>query len=294
MKRQSAVALMIVGALMWSIGGVVSRFLQSAEGFEITFWRSVFAALTVLVWFALHRAERPWRVLTGGGRSVWLSGLMWAVAFTCFMMAMSMTSVANVLVTQSLTPVFTALLAWGVLRKRVGARTWIAIGVAGAGVTLMYALDVSQLSGRHIAGVGVALGIPVAAAVNWIVVQRSGRQLDLSSAVLVGAALSALAMLPLAWPLGVSAHDLALLALLGVVQLGIPCIVVMYAARQLAAPEVALLALLEVVFGILLAWAFAGERPGLATLLGGSAVLAALVFNELSKPDATASEPVVS
>lgn len=285
---------MIVAALMWSIGGVVSRHLQSAQGLEITFWRSAFAALTVFGWFVARRQTGPLAAVATGGAAVWISGLMWAVMFTCFMVALSMTRVANVLVMQSLAPIFTALLAWAVLRKPVGGRTWIAILVAAVGVILMFVFDISGLDGRHLGGVAVALGIPAAAAVNWVVLQRAGAHLDLTGAVLIGGALSAVWALPWAWPLATSAHDIALLALLGVVQLGIPCILVMRVARQLAAYEVALLALLEVVFGILLAWWFGGEQPGLATALGGSAVLAALVFNELSKPAARASETVIA
>ncbi len=289
---------MVFAALLWSMGGVVSRFLESTEGLEITFWRSTFAALTVFAWFVLRRpgadAPKPFAVLTQGGKAVWVSSVMWAVMFTCFMVALSLTRVANVLIMQSLAPVFTALLAWGVLRKRVAVRTWLAIGVAAAGIVTMYAFDVSGLAGRHIAGVFVALVIPVAAAVNWVVLQHSGQHVDISVSVLVGGVLSAVVCLPFAWPLQMSARDLTLLAFLGVVQLGIPCVLVMHVARRLAAPEMALLALLEVVFGILLAWAFGGERPGLATLIGGSAVLAALVFNEMSKPAAAATESVVA
>lgn len=294
MNHSKAVALMIAAALMWSIGGVVSRQLQSAEGLEITFWRSTFAALTVLVWFAARHRTQPFAALAAAGRTVWISGVMWAVMFTCFMVALSLTRVANVLITQSLAPVFTALLAWVVLRKPVSGRTWAAIAVAAAGIFSMYIFDVSGLEGRHVTGVLVALGIPAAGAVNWVILQRAGRHLDLTSAVLIGGVLSALATLPWAWPLATSTHDVAWLALLGVVQLGVPCILVMQAARQLAAPEVALLALLEVVFGILLAWWFGGERPGPATLLGGGAVMAALVFNELSKPAVPASESVIA
>ncbi len=105
--------------------------------------------------------------------------------------------------------------------------------------------------------------------------------MDLVPAVLVGAALSSLATFPLAWPFQATGHDLALLALLGLVQLAIPCVLVVYCARVLKAPEVALLGLLEVIFGILLAWAGAGERPAPAVLMGGALVIGALVFNEL-------------
>jgi drug/metabolite transporter (DMT)-like permease len=54
------------------------------------------------------------------------------------------------------------------------------------------------------------------------------------------------------------------------------------AARHLSAPEIALLALLEVLLGPLWTWLGAGEVPAAATLSGGGIVLAALVFNELA------------
>ncbi len=298
MKHRTAIFWMVAAALMWSLGGVVSRHLESSEGLEITFWRSTFAALTVLTWFVLRGASvgqgGPLAVLAQGGKAVWISGAMWAVMFTCFMLALTLTKVANVLIVQSLAPVCTALLAWFVLRKRVEARTWVAIALAALGIVTMYAVDVSGLGGRHVAGVLIALFVPFASAVNWVVLQRAGKNVDMSVSVLVGGTISALVCLPFALPLQLSVHDLSLLAFLGVVQLGIPCVLVMYVARHVSAPEAALLGLLEVVFGILLTWAFGAERPGMATLIGGSAVLAALVFNELSKPSAKAAESLVA
>jgi drug/metabolite transporter (DMT)-like permease len=284
MTHTQAILLMIVGAAMWSIGGVVSRFFESADGFEVTFWRSLFAALTVAAWLALRRGRRAFVEVARAEGIVWLSGAMWAVMFTCFMLALSLTQVANVLITQSLAPVVTALLAWAVLGQRVGVRTWAAITVAALGICAMYVFDVSALDGRHALGVLVALGIPLAAGINWVLVQRAGRGPDLSMAVLIGGVISMVCTLPLAWPLDANAHDLMLLAVLGVFQLGIPCVLVMHVARYLTATETSLLALLEVVFGILLTWVFGGERPGWATLLGGCAVLGALVYHELAVP----------
>jgi len=282
MTHTQALLLMIVGTAMWSIGGVVSRFFESAEGFEVTFWRSVFAALTVAVWLAARRGRQAFAEIARAPGIVWLSGAMWAVMFTCFMLALSLTQVANVLITQSLAPVVTALLAGVILGQRVRARTWFAISVASLGICAMYIFDVSGLDARHALGVLVALGIPLAAGLNWVLVQRAGRGPDLSMAVLIGSIISALCTLPLAWPLGVSAHDLLLLAVLGVFQLGIPCVLVMHAARGLNATETSLLALLEIVFGIAWTWTFGGERPGVATVVGGSAVLGALVYHELA------------
>jgi drug/metabolite transporter (DMT)-like permease len=85
----------------------------------------------------------------------------------------------------------------------------------------------------------------------------------------------------LAWPLRASGHDLGLLALLGFVQLAIPCLLAVWLTRVLPGPEIALLALLEVIFGVAWAWLGAGEVPSQAALTGGTLVLAALIGNEL-------------
>jgi len=65
------------------------------------------------------------------------------------------------------------------------------------------------------------------------------------------------------------------------VQLAIPCALSVVCARVLKAPEIALLALLEIIFGILLAWVGADEVPTRAVLMGGALVIGALVVNEL-------------
>jgi drug/metabolite transporter (DMT)-like permease len=212
---------------------------------------------------------------------LWVSGLCWSVMFTAFMVALTLTSVANVLVTMSVGPFLTALMARLVIGHKIPLRTWLAILVAGAGIAYMYA---AQVSGGQIAGTLVALCVPMAGAINWTVVQRSqarGLNVDLVPSVLVGAVISTLATLPLAMPFQASAHDIGLLALLGLVQLAIPCALSVVCARVLKAPEIALLALLEVIFGILLAWLGADEVPSATVLAGGSLVIGALVANEL-------------
>ncbi|HXA47865.1 MAG TPA: EamA family transporter, partial [Burkholderiaceae bacterium] len=91
----------------------------------------------------------------------------------------------------------------------------------------------------------------------------------------------------------VSWHDLALLAILGILQLGFPCMLMVKASKNLSAPEISLLGLLEVLLGPIWAWLGAGEVPAQATLIGGAIVLAALVMNELAalrEPTASTNE----
>jgi drug/metabolite transporter (DMT)-like permease len=86
--------------------------------------------------------------------------------------------------------------------------------------------------------------------------------------------------LPLALPFAASASDLGWMALLGTVQLAIPCLLAVTVSKVLSAPEVSLLALLEVVFGVAWAWLGAGEAPSGAVIGGGALVLGAMALNE--------------
>jgi len=159
----------------------------------------------------------------------------------------------------------------------------VAIAAATAGILWM-AMQAAPASagGRPLAGMLIAFAVPIASAINLVTLQKTRARVDLVPAVFLGGVISAALMLPLALPFQAAPRDLLLLAVLGFFQLGLPCMLMVVAARQLAAPEVALLGLLEVVLGPLWAWLGAGEVPAAATLAGGALVLGALVLNELA------------
>lgn len=285
-----AVLLMVLVTLLWSIAGVVTRHLDSAQSFEVTFWRSFFNGLALTVILSVLRGASVWRSIIRSPRAVWISGVCWSVMFTAFMIALTLTSVANVLVIMALGPLVTALFARAFLGHRLPRRTWGAIVVAGAGIAWMYARQVG--AGVSLIGSLVALAIPLAGAINFTTLQHTAQRrsttrtaqaepTDMLPTVFIGAVISALVTLPLAYPLQASPHDLGLLALLGTVQLAIPCLLLVRLSRLLSAPEIALLGLLEVVFGVTWTWLWAGEQPSFATLTGGALVLGALVVNEL-------------
>ena len=280
LSHGQAVGLMVANAAMWSIAGVVTRQLESAQSFEITFWRSLFTALSLLVLLPLTQGRAVFRDMRQGGASLWLSGVCWSVMFTAFMLALTMTTVANVLITMAMGPFFTALVARVVLGQRIDVRTALAIVMAALGIAWMFGAEVAT---QGWLGFVVALCVPLAAAVNWTVVQRAavrGLAVDLAPGVLIGAAISCLVTLPMSMPFQAVASDVAWLALLGLVQLAIPCLLSVACAKVLKAPEVSLLALLEVVFGIFLAWWGAGEEPSSSVFSGGLLVLGALLAHQ--------------
>jgi drug/metabolite transporter (DMT)-like permease len=275
-----ALALMVVAPVLWSLAGVLTRQIQSAGAFEMAFLRSSFAALFVFGALLWLQGRRPWHTLREAGVAGLISGAMWAVMFTLFIVALTLTTTANVLVMSSLGPLFTALLAYFFLKEPIPARSWLAIVAASIGMAAMFGAGFEAGEPRHLAGMALALTIPIAGAVNLVVLRRSAAHLDLMPAVMLGALLSAAVTLPFALPLQASARDVLVLASLGIFQLGVPCMLLVLVSRTLTAPEIALLALLEVVLGPLWAWLGAGEVPAGTTLIGGAIVIAALAGNE--------------
>ena len=283
LKHGHAVALMVLATALWSIAGVVTRNLDQVRGFEVTFWRSAFTALSLVVIMSFWQGLGFWKSLPWRSTYFWLSGLCWACMFTAFMMALTLTAVANVLITLACGPLFTALGAWLFVSHRLPLRTWLAIAFAGLGIALIFNSQLQLGDPNFILGISIALIVPLAGATQWTLIQKSqasGLTLDLVPSVFVGALLSSLITLPLALPLQANAHDVGLLALLGVFQLAIPCTLSVICARVLKAPEVSLLSLLEVIFGIALAWVWGNEEQHFSVLMGGSMVLAALFANE--------------
>ena len=279
MTRGAAVALMVAAPILWSSAGVVTRHIQRAEPFEQVFWRSLFAFLFVSA-FLLFRHKSPVEALRAAGLPGLFSGALWAVMFTAFVIALSLTTTANALVMMSISPLLTVVGARIVLSDPIPLRTWLAALAAMAGIAFMFSTSVDN--SHHVGGMLIALLIPVASALNVVALRKNAAKMDLIPAVMLGGALSCLMALPLALPISASGRDLLLLAFLGVFQLALPCMLLVVATRTLLAPEIALLGLLEVVLGPIWAWLGAGENPARATLLGGAIVLAALAGNEVA------------
>lgn len=276
MTRAGGLTLMFIAPVLWSTAGVVTRHIERATPFELVFWRSFFAfAFVALALLVMRRNP-----LKMGWPGV-VSSALWAVMFTAFMIALTLTSTANTLVVMSVSPLLTALLARVFLSDPVPVGTWLAVGAAAAAIAWMFGSDLTAHTARDLTGMLIALSIPIASAINVIMLRSAGAELDLRGAVMVGGAISCLIALPLALPLQATGKDVAMLAFLGVFQLGLPCVLLVMASRVLLAPEIAIIGLLEVVLGPLWAWLGAGEVPARATVTGGLILLAAVVLNEL-------------
>jgi drug/metabolite transporter (DMT)-like permease len=272
------IATMILCASLWSIAGLLMRASSVTNGWEASFWRSAFLAVVVTAGLLVRNRRNAFRALLTMGWPGVISGCAWAVMFTCFMLALSRTTVANTLFIMGFLPFCAALAGYFVLNERVPRRTWTAMAAATAGIGIMFH---DAFRNGNLDGSLMALGVPVAAAVNYVAVKMGRGRVDLIPALAMGGALSALVAFPLALPITAGGRDLALFGALAIFQLAIPGVLyTVVAVPRLSAAEVGLLSLIEVILGPLWVWLARGEEPGVAVLSGGAVVVAALAVNE--------------
>jgi drug/metabolite transporter (DMT)-like permease len=277
-EHRRGVLLMVGATCCWATAGILVRNMHLTDGWELTFWRSAFMTLFVLGVLLVQYRGTTWQRIQAVGRPGMLVGALWALMYVCFILALGRTTVANVLVLSSLSPFASAVMGKLFLQERVPGRVWGAMAAAIVGIVLMF---VESVNSSGLGGKLIALAIPLAFACNIVILRKAHAHIDMIPTLVWSGVFSMAATLPLALPLEAASLDLALLAIMGVVQLGLGCLLMLAAAPRLAAAEIGLLAVLETVFGTLSTWLVVGEHPGRLALLGGLVVIAALVVNEL-------------
>jgi drug/metabolite transporter (DMT)-like permease len=275
-QRLRGAALVCAAALCWSLGGLFVRLIGSdLDGFTIAFWRSVFLVLAVGGWLVAADGVRVLAAYRAMGWAGIASGLLLAGSFVLFILAITRTTVANAVVLQSAAPLVSAVLGRVFLKETLAPATLAAICIGVAGVALMFA---GALGGGDLLGNALALGVAALFGAN-IVVVRAARGIDLVPATVLAGLFALIATLPLASVGAPTAYDLALLALMGGLQLGLGLFLFMRGAPYLTAAQVGLLALLEVILAPIWVWLAFGEVPTALSLAGGLVVLGALVVH---------------
>ena len=273
--------LVAAAAVCWSTGGLIARLVDT-DPWTTVFWRGLFCAAFLVGVTALREGRRTPDVFVGMGATGLAMAVCFAIASTCFIMALHRTSVANVLIIQSLSPFMAGLLGWAWMGERVAGRTWAAMGVALLGSSIMvsryfYTEAAAGALGGDLLAFTVALSFAAAT-----VLLRRNRRLRMLPAAALAAALASLVASFAARPGSADLGDLLLLALFGSGQLGLGMILFTTGARRIPVAEAALIAVLESVLGPVWVWLAIGENPGLPSLVGGAIVLAALAGHTLA------------
>jgi len=273
--REGRLAILLA-AVAWSTAGLGQRGLDASAVTQVA-GRAFFAALALFALVLAMERRGTMRAFLGMGRSGLAMPVFLAISSGAFLLALNHTSVANVLFMQAAAPMMAALLGWVLISEPVDGRTWAALLLAGAGVAVMAAGSLDA----GIAAVGLPLLMTASFAVV-IVIARHRRDVSMMPATCASQVLVVVVCAPFVTLGSVSGNDWAILAALGVGQMGLGLAFLTIGARLIPPAQVALISLLEVVLGPLWVWLAYGERPSSATLVGGAIVVAAVVVQAVA------------
>lgn len=261
-----AVGQLLLAAFCWSIGGLLIKWIAWPP-LAVAGGRGLLAALVLALF---QRSLRfTWSPVQLG------AALAYALTTLTFVTATKFTTAANAILLQYTAPVWVALLGASLLNERATRTDWIAIGVTFAGMALFFA-DSLQLSGLFGNFVGALSGICFAVMAMLMRKQKGG---SVSESIILGNLIAAGIGLPFmlqAAPLDSSGW--IALAVLGVVQLGLPYMLYARAIHHVTALEAVLIPVIEPILNPVWVMLFLGERPGPLSLCGGVLVLAAVIW----------------
>ena len=269
--------LLTASAVAYSSAGFFTRLIE-VDAWTLLFWRCLFAGLFLAAMVAVQERGRFLHAFRVIGLAGALVAVFSAVATICFLNAMRLTTVADVMVVDAATPFVTAGVAWLLIGERERARTLIATVAALAGVAVMAgkALEEGRILGDLLALATVLLMSTV------LVLIRRQRGVNMVPAVCLSAFLCSLLVAPFASPLQVDARELCLLVLFGTGQFGLGLLLLALGTPLVSATRGALIGVLQTPLGTLWVWLAFAETPATATLIGGAIVLAAVVADMLA------------
>jgi drug/metabolite transporter (DMT)-like permease len=280
-QRRRGRLFVAFAAVAWSTAGLFQRELSVDVATQLA-GRALFAALGLLVYVAVSERGRVLQAFRAIGRGGIAIVALLAISSASFLVALNHAPVANVLFMQALAPIIAAALAT-FLGEPVPRRTWLAMGVALAGVAVM----IGGPGSASWLGQGLSLLMAVSFAAT-LVITRQRRDVSMAPATCLSQIVVFAAAAPFAHVAQVGTKDATLLATLGVCQIGLGFVFLTIGGRLIPAGEVALITLLEIVLGPIWVWAFLSEQPAAATLVGGVIVLVAVLLQAKSDaPPAT-------
>lgn len=293
--------LVFLSAVFWSFGGAIARFLSIEDSWTVVFWRGLFAGIFLLGFLLVRDGPRETiRLYRNMGIPGLLVGFGFATASTCFIIAISYTTVANVVLIQAGVPLFAALMAWIIYREAISFTTWLAIIAVIIGVAIMVMggpviaqaddmlglglVDSTQAATANPAidmryawfGNLLALTIAIVFAMVTVVTRRfpGVRQTPGAS---VGVFVAALVAFSQAGSVQVTPGELVILAGFGMLNLGLGMAFFVTGARMIPAAFAALLGTAETMLSPVWVAIFHNEIPGIETIIGGTILLVALL-----------------
>lgn len=267
MTRNRAILEMLLCAALWSIAGIFIKLIPW-NSIVIAGLRSLIAGLVMFVYMRARgigfTADR--RSLAGGAAL--------CLTLTCFVAANKLTTAANSIVLQFTAPMFIVVFSALFLKKRFSRADVLAVVLTMAGISLFF---FDQLTPGHLAGNCVAIFAGMAFACYYMSLEGASESQRMS-AILIAHGLTFLVGLrfTFVYPPELSAAPVACILVLGVVQLGIPYVLLGRASGACPPLACSLLGAVEPLLNPVWVFIFDGEAPGLWALIGGVVVVATI------------------
>jgi drug/metabolite transporter (DMT)-like permease len=273
-RRLHGILLVGAGSVLWSTGGLFVRVLDM-DFWTMQVWRSLFAALSLVVIIAAEHRGRAFSLVRAMGWTGLVAVPVSAVSMFCYVAALQLTTVANVMIVYATVPLLAAGIAFLWIGERPGRRALIAAVAALAGIAVMVG---AGARGGDLAGDALALLMTVTFAL-LVVAARRDPSVPMAAVNALAALLGAAASYPFMKGGGVpDAHTLLILALFGVTTTGLAYLLFLLGARFIPSAEAGLLGLLDTVLAPLWVWLAFAEVPATTTLVGGGIVLLSVVW----------------
>jgi drug/metabolite transporter (DMT)-like permease len=204
-----------------------------------------------------------------------------------FIPALQLTSVANVAIIIAAQPFAAAALAWIWFRETARPRTLLAALVALGGVAIIVS---GAAGGADVRGIGLACVMMFAVAAMTVAI-RKHRETSMVAAAAISNFLGSLVSIPFAQSIAsVSPIDIALLAMFGLLQVGLGLTLFALGSRLLPSGQASLIATLETPLMPFWIWLAFQEVPAFRALAGGAlvmgAVLADIAGDNRARPEA--------
>ena len=269
--------LLLASATAYSTAGFFTRLIE-VDAWTLLFWRGLFGGSFLAVVVAVRERGHLWRSIRAMGWEGVVVAICSAVATVCFLNAMRLTAVADVMVIDAAIPFVTAALAWLILGERENA--W-AMGATLAAFIGMAVMAGPAIVHGRVLGDGLAFAMATLMALVIVLIRRK-KGTNMVPAVCGSAFLCSLIVGPFASPLQVDAASVGLLALFGVSQFGLGLLLLAFGTPLVSATRGALIGVLQTPLGTLWVWLAFAEQPAVLTLVGGAIVLAAVVVDMLA------------
>ena len=267
--------LLVVGAaLLWSTGGFVIKATH-LSAFELSFGRSLLGAITIAIF---TRSEG-----FGINRISAITSVLYAALLILFVLATKLTTAANAIFLQYTAPVYVLLLEPLFYKERFRGRDFVTVAACLVGMSLFF---VGKLRPQDVSGNVLALASGVCFALFFLLLRHSkARDVNRASSAIYGNLISVLICAPAfldALRRGISAHDVACIAYLGIVQIGIAYVLFTLAmARGVRSLDAGIIGYVEPVLNPVWVFLFIGERPAGWAILGGAIIMASVVIHTL-------------